>query len=73
MHNQAIHIYNDDSGFKVLGMKDEGDLSLRRPGGVEVLVRGGSADGEEDREENETVEETEGDGEKEDLVTRLVK
>ena len=54
-------------------MKDEGDLSLRRPGGVEVLVRSGSADGEEDREENKTVEEAEGDGEKEDLVKRLVK
>ena len=48
-------------------------IPLRRPGSLEFFGRGGSADGEEDREENETVEEAEGDGEKEDLVTRLVK
>ena len=54
----------------VLGKKDEWEaiyLLLRRPGGVEIPGRSGSADGEEDGEENETVEEAEGDGEKEDL------
>ena len=53
----------------VLGKKDEWEAidQQRRPGGVEILGRSGSADGEEDGEENETVEEAEGDGEKEDL------
>ena len=65
-------IHNDDSDLEVLNMKEEwaaiyAPIPLRRPGGVEILVRSGSADGEEDREENETVEEAEGDSEKEDL------
>ena len=42
-------------------------IPLWQPGGLEVLGRSGSADGEEDGEENETVEEAEGHGEKEDL------